>query len=246
MRTALRLIAMMVGFTFTACPVSARPVVVFESGLGDGAQAWDGIVGSLPAATRIFRYDRPGYGTAPTTRTARDPCTIARELRAKLKAGNVPPPYILVGHSLGGQYQYAFSKLYPGDVAGLLLLDATPPGHFSTIRRQLPVLAAQLLHIRKVAFSRTMQREFDAQDKCLATLPAEPPAFSVRMLVAGNRDPDGGIPLQNIDRTLARQWSANTGAAKLEIVSGSGHYIQNDKPAVVVKVLNALIARVPK
>ncbi len=35
------------------------------------------------------------------------------------------PPYILVGHSLGGPYIRVFAGLYPGEVAGLVLVDPT-------------------------------------------------------------------------------------------------------------------------
>jgi pimeloyl-ACP methyl ester carboxylesterase len=36
----------------------------------------------------------------------------------------VPGPYLLAAHSLGGAYARRFAQLFPGDVAGLLYLDA--------------------------------------------------------------------------------------------------------------------------
>ena len=35
----------------------------------------------------------------------------------------MPPPYVLVGHSLGGAYARRYAQLYPGEVAGLLFLE---------------------------------------------------------------------------------------------------------------------------
>ncbi|MBK7417536.1 MAG: alpha/beta hydrolase [Dechloromonas sp.] len=61
----------------------------------------------------MFAYDRPGYGSNPASNTPRDPCTIATELRDQLRSAGLPPPYVLVGHSLGGLYQYVFARLYP-------------------------------------------------------------------------------------------------------------------------------------
>jgi pimeloyl-ACP methyl ester carboxylesterase len=37
----------------------------------------------------------------------------------------VPPPYILVGHSFGGPLIRVFADLYPGEIAGLVLVDPT-------------------------------------------------------------------------------------------------------------------------
>jgi pimeloyl-ACP methyl ester carboxylesterase len=47
------------------------------------------------------------------------------ELRAELKRRNIDPPYVLVGHSLGGLYMQYFARNYPKEVAGLLLVDST-------------------------------------------------------------------------------------------------------------------------
>jgi len=45
----------------------------------------------------------------------------------------VPGPYVLVGHSNGGLYVRRYAGLYPEDVAGLVLLDATPPDLFERL-----------------------------------------------------------------------------------------------------------------
>ena len=37
-----------------------------------------------------------------------------------------PGPYVVVGHSFGGAEAVAFASMYPNDVGGLLLLDASP------------------------------------------------------------------------------------------------------------------------
>jgi pimeloyl-ACP methyl ester carboxylesterase len=44
-----------------------------------------------------------------------------------LQRGNVPGPYVLAGHSFGGLYILTYANLYPGDVAGMVLIDSTNP-----------------------------------------------------------------------------------------------------------------------
>ncbi len=44
------------------------------------------------------------------------------ELRTLLRGNNLNPPYILVGHSLGGLYMQLFARRYPDEVAGIAVL----------------------------------------------------------------------------------------------------------------------------
>ena len=41
------------------------------------------------------------------------------------KAANVPGPYILVGHSAGGEYIRAFARQYPSEVLGMVFVDSS-------------------------------------------------------------------------------------------------------------------------
>lgn len=115
---------------------STPPTVVFQSGLGDGMSVWASVIQLLPPTLSSFAYDRPGYGGSSSKAGRRDACTIAQELHEILRATGHRPPYVLVGHSLGGLYQYAFAKLYPEEVSGVLLLDATHPDHWTTIQER--------------------------------------------------------------------------------------------------------------
>jgi pimeloyl-ACP methyl ester carboxylesterase len=48
-------------------------------------------------------------------------------------------PYVLAAHSLGGCYAHRFAQLYPGDVAGLVWLDALhPSADLAEIERTAP------------------------------------------------------------------------------------------------------------
>ena len=216
-----------------AIPATAHaqklPTVVLESGLGDGADVWNALRAKL--ALPSFAYDRPGYGATPASLTPRDPCTIAHELHERLTQAFVKPPYVMVGHSLGGQYAYAFARLYPQDTSGLVLVDATPPGHWDALQREMPAEATALKIIKRLTFSRAMRREFDGQEQCLAQLPTTPMNMAVRVLLRTiDNSGGGGAKLRDIDYKLAQRWLTLTGASRLERVDGSGHYIQKDQP----------------
>ena len=246
MRSAV-ILPMLAAACVAAPVVVAQPAtprvttVVFESGLGDGASVWRETIRRLGDSVRVFSYDRPGYNHTPDSEAPRDPCTIARELHVRLQSAGRQPPYVIVGHSLGGQYAYAFARLFPEETAGLLLLDATPPGHWAALQRDMPGSARLLRVMKRVTFSRTMRREFDDQDVCLDTLRTTPLGVPSRILVRTRDTSAGGERLMQIDRDLARQWVALTAAAALEPVDDSGHYIQRDQPDRLVQVIRAVV-----
>ena len=66
---------------------------------------------------RRFEPQRPG--AMPRTADA-----IVAELHGVLEASRTAPPYVLAAHSLGGLFARLYAATYPGDVAGLALVDA--------------------------------------------------------------------------------------------------------------------------
>jgi hypothetical protein len=103
------------------------PVVVFENGLGARMEWWSKVLPSIESDAAYFAYNRPGYGNSAPAETPRDGIHIVQELRAALLSEGKKPPYVLVGHSLGGLYMQLFAREYPQDVAALILVDSTHP-----------------------------------------------------------------------------------------------------------------------
>lgn len=83
----------------------------------------------------MFAFERPGYIAGPDVRNppavASDGITTlseqAQHLHALLAAAQLAPPYVLVGHSLGGVTLMAFAKYYPDEVAGIVFVDGRLP-----------------------------------------------------------------------------------------------------------------------
>lgn len=105
---------------------------VLEPGLGDYSGSWGKLEASLAQIGRVFVYDRAGLGWSDEGPYPRSPERIVTELHDVLAAANIPQPYILVGHSLGGLTQTLFATRYPDQVAGLLLID---PSHQDQLKK---------------------------------------------------------------------------------------------------------------
>ncbi|HOE42321.1 MAG TPA: alpha/beta fold hydrolase [Rhodoferax sp.] len=103
------------------------PVVVFENGLGATLDWWAKVVPALEADTTVLAYNRAGYGRSSPVDTTRDGQNVVRELRELLQERGLQPPYVLVGHSLGGLYMQWFARRYPLEVQALVLVDSTHP-----------------------------------------------------------------------------------------------------------------------
>ena len=104
-----------------------EPSVVLESGLGGMSSAWGWIQPETAKFCRVFSYDRGGLGWSGPDSVPKSANLNAHRLRTLLLHSCVPPPYLLVGHSMGGLFIRVFADLYPSEVAGMVLLDAVHP-----------------------------------------------------------------------------------------------------------------------
>ncbi len=212
--------------------------IVFQSGLGDGKSVWAKVIKELPKNSAYFSYDRYGYGDSLSVTTTRDACTIAREQRELLLQQGIKPPYLLVGHSIGGLYEYVFALMYPQDVAGLVLVDPTHPKHWETIQKEAPAAAAIIKTMRFAAFSSVMRKEFDAQSECLNNLPSKlSMPIPTRILTSTRANPGEQGDFQDVLAKLRTDWLTLTGISKTEPVENASHYIQKDRPDAVAHAI---------
>lgn len=110
------------------CSGQGSPAVILESGLGDSYTSWRKVQPQIAAFTRVCSYDRAGLGYSEPSSRARTSDVIATELRSLLQVEGVSPPYVMVGHSMGGFDVRLYASLYRSEVAGMVLVDASHPG----------------------------------------------------------------------------------------------------------------------
>jgi len=103
------------------------PTVVLETGATGYSGAWAWVQGAVASFARVVSYDRAGLGWSEPSGRRHDAVEIARQLHELLRIADVPRPYILVGHSLGGVFVRVFAHEYPQEIAGMVLVDAANP-----------------------------------------------------------------------------------------------------------------------
>jgi pimeloyl-ACP methyl ester carboxylesterase len=109
------------------CTGSGGPTVVLSSGLGATSANWARIAPAVAGSTRVCAYDRAGQGWSEDAPSERDGLEAAADLHTLLRRAGEDGPYVLVGHSIGGDHAMTYAARYPEQVAGVVLLDATDP-----------------------------------------------------------------------------------------------------------------------
>ena len=113
----------------------------------DRGRAQTAVLPAVAEFTRVCAYDRPGTqltsGDASPEpqrprRSASTVSEIVADLHALLDAADVPGPYVLVGHSLGGLLARMYAGTYPDEVAGFVSVDAGDELYYESYQELLP------------------------------------------------------------------------------------------------------------
>ena len=223
---------------------SGSPTVVFESGIGQGKRNWAPVFNRVSEITRAVVYDRAGYGQSEVSAMPRDGLQIMLELRDMLRTEGIVPPYVLVGHSLGGTMVKLFAKTWPNEVAGVVLVDAR---HEEFTQRCRQVGVNRLLYQPPEAF--------------LNMLPAVPRAevlaapLTLKQARRAGSFPD--VPLIVLTQSnaasrwpssLGKVWEASqrkmatmSALGRIKVVGDAGHNLHMDRPDVVVRAVIGVV-----
>ncbi|MCP4473078.1 MAG: alpha/beta fold hydrolase [Gammaproteobacteria bacterium] len=123
-----------------------KVTMLFASGTGLPSTIWSqaNLTTAVSHVAKTFTYDRLYTFNSCANKNNYLPNTaidVVHRLHRFLQQQQIKPPYILVGHSFGGLYMLLYAKLYPQQVAGLLLLDPTSSaGPTPLPKKALPIL----------------------------------------------------------------------------------------------------------
>lgn len=223
---------------------TGAPVVVLEAGLGGGKEAWAPVYDQLSQLTKIFAYDRAGYGTSRSRNWSRDGATAVRELRSTLRALRLEPPYVLVGHSLGGTYMELYARTYPHEVAGVVLVDSR---HAEFTQRCLAA-DAKSCKPRVIALALmpdTTRREITSGDRTMQQVMQAGPFPDVPLAVlTSGKQALAGTAFGNTWLETQESLAAMSSKSVHEICGNCGHFIQRDNPDLVVDAVRSIVGTI--
>jgi len=218
---------------------AGEPLVIFEAGCGAPSSEFDYIARQIAKVTRVLLYDRAGCGKSSVSSRKRSAAQYASELRALLRARSLRPPFLFVGHSLGGFPARYFSLRYPREVVGLVLLDVA---HERMGERLPPLYWAQETHMIQ-SLGGIGAAEAASMPECgqaIEFLGNHLGDLPLTVVSATNKFHD--CPTDVARKTVLDAWkelqldlAARSTNARVVVATKSGHSVHRDDPELVVR-----------
>jgi len=123
------------------CMGQGSPTVILTPAMGMMmARAWGGVQPRLAEVTRVCAWDRPGFGLSDGANWKQTAEATTRDLETALGSGNLPGPYVMVGHSLGSIESMLFADGHRDQVVGMVLIDPAFPDQQAVLKRAAPLM----------------------------------------------------------------------------------------------------------
>jgi len=210
----------------TGQATAGGPTVIMDTGLGVPAIGWDFVQPEVAKFARVCSYDRAGYGWSTAGPMPRTSGQIVKELHALLAVAGERPPYVLVAHSFGGYNVRVYTKEYPAEVGGMVLVDTS---HEDQNNRMPGTLKN---------FMKKQSEQLETQRKLAPYLIF----FGITRMMGGQPDPTGKLPkdfvkefnylmmqTKFVDATASEIGSFDTSSAEVKAAGNLG-----DRPLVVL------------
>jgi pimeloyl-ACP methyl ester carboxylesterase len=232
------------------CTGSGQATVLLIAGFTGDHTDFAGIEPRVTEMSRVCSYDRFGTGTSDPPPTPQTFTTQARVLHDALETLGEPGPFVVVGHSFGGPVAVTFTSLYPSDVHGVLLLDASPPTwNAAACSVADDGSAGADLWVQTCAMQANNIEGLDgpaafaevATIRSLGEVPMIVATASDHDYNADDFDPAAAARLTEAWFDGQDHWASLSPNSRLISVDNSGHYIQRDQPDLVIEQITSLL-----
>jgi pimeloyl-ACP methyl ester carboxylesterase len=244
------------------CCGTGTPTVIVDQGQGISieqgfkrsiAAGWAKVFTEIQKTTRICMHDRAGLGSSDRPITSRTSVDMINDWRSVLRGARLAPPYVLVGHSIGGFNVRVFADKFPDEVLGMVLVDSSHPAQWARFSELLPPefpgepVMLRLLRHGPDPDSTPERIDFRAcavQVLTTATLGLKP-------LIVLSQSPRAlqppGLPLE-IQDNVRHVWAelqssllSLSGNSSQIIANHAGHNIQLEEPQIVIDAILSVL-----
>ena len=158
---------------------------------------------------------------------------VATDLDRLLQTLRLDSPVVLVGHSLGGLYAQYFARNYPQQVVAVVLIDAVSPFE--------PIDDPRFKTRAKLEPGTVAYYENAGIDLSILETRESPAMPAIPLLVLTATDHGSPPEFEREWRQIQAEVAAQSPLGRRMIAQGSGHYIQDDQPGLVVEQIDRFL-----
>ncbi len=228
---------------------SGGPTIVLFSGAGMSLQGWEPLFPRIEQLSTVLGWNRFGMQGSDTPGARQTGTVVLASLRELLGYNGLQAPYVLVAHSLGGLFANLYARLYPEQVAAVLLLESTHPGDQEVLKKhegELVKSLGRMLTLPEAFFEPNVHAELACVDDLVREIESAGPFPDVPLrVITGGLTPRASLmsPGAVAARRANQQELARLSPRGEQVIAhGSGHFPQLTEPELVLDVLEELLA----
>ena len=203
--------------------------VVLIAGGGGTTDTWNKVQTPISQFTRVCSYDRQGLGKSDPLSLGSEQTVkqIVDDLEVLLQQAKLSPPYILVGHSIGGLYARAFDARFDSQVMGIVLLDSSHEEQIWRFAQGEPEALKE--------YPRWQDREYMMSQGFLPPGQHLAWRFSKPLIVV-----EHGIPPEPVWHAMQQDLASRSSRSQFITAVQSSHYIQKLQPQLVIDAVRSI------
>lgn len=229
---------------------SGVATVVLVNGSGGPIEGWYKIFEPVASFAKVFAYNRPGIGGSYPPQSPQRGSHMVESLRTVLRAARFSPPYILVGHSLGGLIVNLFARLYPAEVSAAILVEATAPQDIDVLLHHENVLQRMVRKLLNAISPPHPNAESQHVQATVSELQGAPsfPSIPLTVISGGKPAMAWATPAEALAARAKHQkaMAALSPKGRHVIAGRSGHFPQFSEPELIVAAIKDAVSAAPE
>ena len=221
----------------------STPALIFLNGYRMDLHSWHRVYEPLADTFPMLLYNRLGVGKSSKPQQPQQASRVVGDLRELLDHLNIPPPYTLVVHSMGGLMADYFARCFPEEVAGIVFVDCPHPDEIAAMKKFKPPIVLRAFNALLNGVDKLLKRHANSEaewiDSTVAEIKAAGEFPAIPVAVVTGIKPMPFVPKEAVETHLCfqKQFADYSPLFKGYEASNSSHFPQLSEPEIVIMAI---------